>query len=55
MINVGFGQFEKTKQEIGSTYDNNSTVLSNYFGICVIYIVKSVSYKHLNLPPNYTL
>ena len=25
MINVGFGQFEKTKQEIGSTYDNIST------------------------------
>lgn len=25
MINVGFGQFEKTTQEIGSTYDNIST------------------------------
>ena len=25
MINVGFGQFEKTKDEIGSTYDNIST------------------------------
>ena len=25
MINVGFGQFEKTKEEIGATYDNIST------------------------------